>query len=109
MSKKLMNKGEMVPGAVSEGGTMSELYTGSWRTYAPLTDFQKCTNCLMCWVFCPDSAVVVKNGKKLGTNYKHCKGCGICAKECPAEAIKMKLDSDVTPEEEKNEQPQDRG
>ena len=109
MSKKeLMTKDEMVPGAVGKGGTMANLYTGSWRTYAPLTDYAKCTNCLMCWVFCPDSAVAVKDGKKLGTDYQHCKGCGICATECPAECITMKLGSEVTEEERKREQPQER-
>jgi len=106
--KELLNKDEMIPGAISEAGTMDQLYTGSWRTYAPLTDFEKCTNCMMCWIFCPDSAIVVKGGKKLGTDYQHCKGCGICAAECPVECIKMKLDSDITDEERQAEQPQDR-
>jgi len=108
MSKKLMNKDEMIPGAVAEGGTMSQLYTGSWRTYAPVTDYLKCTNCLMCWIMCPDSAIVVKDGKKLGTDYQYCKGCGICAAECPVDCIEMKLDSDVTEAEREGEQPQER-
>ena len=108
MSKKLLKKDEMAPGAVGEAGTMSELYTGSWRTYAPLTDYEKCTHCLMCWIFCPDSAIAVKDGKKLGTDYQYCKGCGICATECPADAITMKFNNEVTEQEKKAEQPQDR-
>jgi len=108
MSKKLLNKDEMEPGAVSEAGTMAALYTGSWRTYAPLTDYEKCTHCLICWAFCPDSAVVVKDGKKLGTDYQYCKGCGICSAVCPAEAIRMKLDGELTEQERNSEKPQDR-
>ena len=106
--KKLMNKDEMVPGAVSEAGSMEKLYTGSWRTYAPITDFDACTHCHMCWIFCPDSAIVVEDGKKLGTDYQYCKGCGICATECPVNCIEMKLDSEVTDEEREGEQPQPR-
>jgi len=103
-----MSKDEMVPGAVVPGGSMGALHTGSWRTYAPKTDFQKCTHCLICWLYCPDSAVVVKDGKKLGTNYQYCKGCGICATECPAEAITMPLESEMSEQEKQDEQPRER-
>ena len=108
MSKKLLSKDEMTPGAVAEGGTMASLYTGSWRTYAPVTDFDKCTDCLICWISCPDSAIEVKDGKKLGTNYQFCKGCGICAQVCPADAIVMKLESEMAEQEKKDEQPRER-
>lgn len=108
MADRLMTKDEMIPGAVAPAGSMAKLHTGSWRTYAPQTDFGKCTNCLLCWVFCPDSAIAVKDGKKLGTNFKHCKGCGICAAECPVDAIEMKLESDMTQQEQDNEQPAER-
>jgi len=108
MGKRLLKKDEMTPGAVAEAGTMDELFTGSWRTFAPMTDYEKCTHCLMCWIFCPDSAIVVENGRKLGTHYQHCKGCGICAAECPADAITMKLESEMTEQERKAEEPQPR-
>lgn len=110
MSKKkgLLQKDEMIPGAIGEAGTMSKLYTGSWRTYAPLTDYSKCTDCLLCWINCPDSAIKVKDGEKLGTDFQYCKGCGICAKVCPVDCIEMKLDSDITEEEKEAEQPQER-
>jgi len=108
MTKKLLTKDEMVPGAVADGGTMAELYTGSWRTFAPLTDYERCVHCLTCWVLCPDSAIVVKDGKKLGTDFQYCKGCGICATECPADAIQMKLESELTAQDRKSQQPQPR-
>ncbi len=108
MSKKLLTKSEMMPGAVGKAGTMGDLYTGSWRTYAPVTDFEKCTHCMLCWIFCPDSAIAVKDGKKLGTDFQYCKGCGICATECPADAIEMKFENELTEQQKKDEQPRDR-
>lgn len=101
--KKLLTKQEMLEGGTARGGTMAKLYTGSWRTYVPLTDLEKCTHCMLCWIFCPDGAVVVKDGEKQGTNLHTCKGCGICATECPVDAIEMKLDSEATDEEKARE------
>jgi len=80
---------------------MENLETGSWRTYVPITDYDKCTHCLICWVMCPDSAVIVEAGKKTGTALQHCKGCGICATECPVDAIEMKLESELGPDQRK--------
>jgi pyruvate ferredoxin oxidoreductase delta subunit len=98
---KLLNKDEMKPGAVAEGGSMSKLFTGSWRTYVPITDLDKCVHCLTCWVLCPDSAIQVEDEKKTGTDMQICKGCGVCATECPVDAIAIKLESDVGPDERK--------
>ncbi len=98
---ELLKKDEMKPGAIGEAGTMSKLYTGSWRTYCPVTDLDKCTHCMICWIVCPDSAIEVKDGKKLGTNLQYCKGCGICATECPVDAIEMKLESEMSEAEKK--------
>ena len=97
--KKLMSKDEMTPGAVATGGTMARLHTGAWRTYVPITDFEKCVHCMTCWIMCPDSAIAVTDGKKLGTHMQYCKGCGICAAECPKDAIEMRLESEVSEEE----------
>jgi pyruvate ferredoxin oxidoreductase delta subunit len=98
---ELLNKDQMKPGAVVEAGSMAKLFTGAWRTYAPITDYEKCTHCMICWIACPDSAIRVKGGKKLGTDMQHCKGCGICAAECPTDAISMKLESEMSEEEKK--------
>ncbi len=75
-------------GAVSKKpGSTKNLKTGSWRTFRPIVDREKCTGCGMCEKFCPDNAIKVVDGKAV-IDYKHCKGCLICMKECPANAIK---------------------
>ncbi len=50
---------------------------------------------MMCWIVCPDSAIQVEGGKKVGTDMQYCKGCGICATECPVDCISIVLESDI--------------
>jgi pyruvate ferredoxin oxidoreductase delta subunit len=78
-------------GVISNPGSAAEYETGDWRSQRPVWIKEHCINCLFCWIYCPDSAVVVKEGKFVEFDYRHCKGCGICAKECPAKnkAIEM--------------------
>ncbi|HOK22831.1 MAG TPA: 4Fe-4S binding protein [Candidatus Hydrothermia bacterium] len=76
--------------------TSPDLKTGSWRASRPIWDAGKCTNCLLCWLYCPDNAIILKevngNPKVSGINYDYCKGCGICDDVCPpkVDAIYMK-------------------
>ena len=76
-------------GLIVEPGNAREYNTGSWRSSRPIRDEEKCTNCLICWIYCPDSSIIVKDNKIEEIDLKHCKGCGICATECPVKAIKM--------------------
>ena len=76
-------------GLILEAGNAIQYKTGSWRSQRPIRDEEKCTNCLICWIYCPDSAILVSDGEIKGIDLEHCKGCGICAKECPVDAIKM--------------------
>ena len=97
MSKLLTWKEMPIAGMVVEAGNSDSYKTGGWRTYKPIHDDAKCVHCLRCWILCPDSAIVVKDGKWVAFNYDHCKGCGICARECPTkvQAIKMVLDKET--------------
>jgi len=82
--KELVNLGPILPASTSK-----EYKTGDWRTFKPEIDYNKCTTCLFCWLFCPDSAVKF-DGQKVYIDYDYCKGCGVCAAECPVKAITMK-------------------
>ncbi len=66
--------------------------TGDWKTYMPIINYEKCTTCMTCQMFCPDGAISWHPEKgKVVFNFSFCKGCGICANECPTKAITMKL------------------
>ena len=97
MSKKPGWRDLAIGGVIPEAGTSAQKNVAGWRTYRPIHDSEKCTNCLRCWIFCPDSAIQVKDGKVVGIDYEHCKGCGICARECPEKvrAIEMKAESEI--------------
>ena len=64
--------------------------TGSWRTgERPAVEVSLCVNCLLCWLYCPDSAVTLSDETFTGFDLDYCKGCGICADVCPVAAIEM--------------------
>jgi 2-oxoacid:acceptor oxidoreductase delta subunit (pyruvate/2-ketoisovalerate family) len=64
--------------------------TGGWRTgVKPEIELSKCVDCLLCWVYCPDSAIQTAAGHFEGFDLDHCKGCEICAAVCPTGAIEM--------------------
>ena len=86
-----------IGGIIPEAGNSANYNTGSWRTYRPILIMERCVHCLQCWIFCPDSSVVVKAAKVIGFDLEHCKGCGICAYECPDKfhAIEMVLEKQI--------------
>ena len=64
--------------------------TGTYRTgLKPEADRALCVDCLLCWVYCPDSAVLLDGLGFGGIDLEHCKGCEICAEVCPTSAIVM--------------------
>lgn len=80
-------------GVIIHPGNAIEYDTGSWRSFRPVWDEEKCSQCLICWILCPDCSIIVEDKKMTGIDYGHCKGCGICAQECPKSAIKMEEES----------------
>ena len=72
-----------IGGLITSPGTSEKYITGGWRADRPVWDSEKCIHCMICWVYCPDSAILVEDGKIVGVDLEHCKGCGICAQECP--------------------------
>ena len=65
--------------------------TGIWRSFRPVIDQEKCKRCLLCWLYCPETAIkrVGEDHMQVVIDYTYCKGCGICANECPFKAITM--------------------
>lgn len=88
---KALTKGGVIEG----GGSAKEFKTGDWRSSRPVLLSEKCINCMACWMYCPDSAVIVKDGKVVGFDYDYCKGCGICEHECPVKGKAIKMISDI--------------
>ena len=84
MSRQSLSEAAVVP-----GGNSVEYTTTGWRVNRPVIDEAKCTNCLICWIYCPEPAIVRHENAKVTIDYDHCKGCGICEAECPLKAIKM--------------------
>lgn len=74
-------------GATCKSNHLTSINAG-WRTFKPVIDFDKCVNCLRCFLVCPDG-VIDKSEEKLQIDYDYCKGCGICAHECKLGAITM--------------------
>jgi len=53
-----------------------------------------CRACSICWIFCPDAAIDLKDDGKPEFDYDYCKGCGICATECPCGVITMQREEE---------------
>jgi pyruvate ferredoxin oxidoreductase delta subunit len=71
-------------------GNSEEFETGGWRSQVPEIDTAACTGCMLCYFYCPDASIIIRDAKAAEIDLKHCKGCGICARECPEHAIVMK-------------------
>ena len=65
--------------------------TSSSRSLRPIIDPKKCTDCKLCWLYCPDGAI----DHKIKLDLDYCQGCGICAKVCSPKAITMKSELEV--------------
>ncbi len=77
--------GEEVPAIIpSPVGENSGMITGNWRFLRPVIDQEKCTQCRVCDIYCPD-ACITPDPAGFTVNLKYCKGCGICWTECPVQ------------------------
>lgn len=81
---------KLTKGAVVAPCTTLANKTGSWRTFRPVVDHEKCISCGTCEKFCPDMAIKDVGEGRYEVDLDYCKGCGICAEECPVDAIEMK-------------------
>jgi pyruvate ferredoxin oxidoreductase gamma subunit len=96
-TEEVMTKLELAPLAVVVSGAGMEdvtrtgnsavRHTGNWRTFKPVIDYERCTDCMICYAYCPESAMSVGEDGKVQIDYDNCKGCMICLTECPLRAI----------------------
>lgn len=90
MGKLLKTYKDLPHAPITYEDTFEAFKTGSWRTFRPICDDGKCKKCWICWKFCPDASIIVKeDGSGIVFDYDHCKGCGICVAECPSKCITM--------------------
>jgi 2-oxoacid:acceptor oxidoreductase delta subunit (pyruvate/2-ketoisovalerate family) len=83
-----------VAGVVAPADAVQPL-TGGWRTAGrPVMDLSACVNCLLCWLYCPDSAIVLDGTTFAGIDYDYCKGCALCVEVCPVGALAMEPEVD---------------
>lgn len=87
---ELISWDELPHAGVVRPGDVSQPRTGGWRTgVKPVARLDLCVNCLLCWLYCPDSAVRLEGTTFVGFDYDTCKGCELCAVVCPVDAIVM--------------------
>lgn len=75
--------------SVLEAGNADQRITGAWRLERPVVDRDLCTQCGLCFVMCPDTAIGLDREGFPVIDYDHCKGCMICQQLCPLDAISM--------------------
>jgi 2-oxoacid:acceptor oxidoreductase delta subunit (pyruvate/2-ketoisovalerate family) len=81
---------ELPAGGVVTPAEAEQPHTGGWRTgLKPEVDLSRCVDCLLCWLYCPDSAIRLDGAAFDGFDYDFCKGCEICAQVCLVQAIEM--------------------
>jgi 2-oxoacid:acceptor oxidoreductase delta subunit (pyruvate/2-ketoisovalerate family) len=86
---------QLEPGGVVVRSDAEPVVTGGWRTgLRPEANVALCVDCLLCWLYCPDSAIVLEGRAFAGIDLDACKGCELCAVVCPAGAIEMVADGD---------------
>jgi 2-oxoacid:acceptor oxidoreductase delta subunit (pyruvate/2-ketoisovalerate family) len=81
---------ELPIGGVVARDERRRLRTGNYRTgVRPEAELSKCVDCLLCWLYCPDSAISLDGTRFAGFDLDVCKGCEICSVVCPTGAIQM--------------------
>lgn len=80
---------------VTNTGNSSLRHTGNWRTFRPTIDYSKCTDCMICYAYCPESAMSVGDDGRVRIDYDNCKGCMICMVECPLRAVSQSREGSV--------------
>ena len=68
--------------------------TSEWRTAKPVINYELCTRCEQCWLYCPDECIEIDDERYPHIDDAYCKGCMICAHVCPAHAISEEVEDE---------------
>ena len=79
-----------IGGLILDAGNSEKYKTGQWRTKDYFINKDLCSNCMLCFIYCPERCIRISGDEISKIDQEYCKGCGICAAECPKEAIEMR-------------------
>lgn len=93
MSSKDLKRWKELPigGLILEAGNSVEYNSGSWSPQKLIWYPDRCIQCMLCWIYCPDASIKVEDGKVIGIDHYHCKACGLCITHCPTEPNSLEL------------------
>lgn len=74
---------------VTEAGNTKEFSTGEWKSSHPEWNDDRCIQCGICELVCPEACIKRDKEKHYRADMFYCKGCGICQHECWPQAITM--------------------
>jgi 2-oxoacid:acceptor oxidoreductase delta subunit (pyruvate/2-ketoisovalerate family) len=52
-------------------------------------DQKKCTECGICWIYCPLGVIYQNKDGTYDIDADYCRPCGVCVQECPTDAITL--------------------
>lgn len=95
---------------VNPGNSVLKDLSGSRQGFLPAFQREKCVDCAMCEIVCPDLCFVwqdnpnpqARNRRMLaGIDYQYCKGCLKCVEVCPTAALVKMREAEGFAEEER--------
>lgn len=84
------------PSPQRDSGALATSNRG-WRIRWPALDLATCSRCGLCFLYCPDAAILLSPEGYPAVADDWCKGCGLCAVECPKDSIRMSEDGEDAP------------
>ena len=65
-----MKKKITIGAVIREPASTLKQNMSGWRTFMPVINQKKCTKCGLCWLHCPDSAII-KEKDNFKINYQY--------------------------------------
>ena len=59
-----------IGGLIVEAGNAKNYHTSGWRATRPIYNPENCSQCFRCWIYCPDSAIMVEDSKVVDIDYE---------------------------------------